>query len=92
MGFYNKKKYTFSIECFEKAVELEPADATLNDHLGDAYWRSGRKLEAKFQWERSLKLEPAEKERARIEVKLLKGPDEPAVVKAESEQPLPNRP
>ena len=50
------------------------------------------KLEAKFQWERSLKLEPAEKERARIEVKLLKGPDEPAVVKAESEQPLPNRP
>ena len=91
-AYYRLGRYELAIYFLEKAVELEPADATLNDHLGDAYWRSGRKLEAKFQWERSLKLEPAEKERARIEVKLLKGPDEPAVVKAESEQPLPNRP
>lgn len=91
-AYYRLGRYELATYFLEKAVELEPADPTLNDHLGDAYWRSDRKLEAKFQWERSLKLEPAEQERARIEVKLLKGPDEPAVVKAESEQPLPNRP
>lgn len=91
-AYYRLGRYELATYFLEKAVELEPGDPTLNDHLGDAYWRSGRKLEAKYQWERSLKLEPAEQERARIEVKLLKGPDEPAVVQAESDRPLPNRP
>ena len=31
-----------------------PNDATLNDHLGDAYWKSGRKQEANSQWKRVL--------------------------------------
>ena len=91
-AYYRLGRYELAIYFLEKAVELEPGDPTLNDHLGDAYWRSGRKLEAKYQWERSLKLEPAEQQRAQIEVKLLKGPDEPAVVQAESDQPLPHRP
>ena len=91
-AYYRLGRYELAVYFLEKAVELEPGDPTLNDHLGDAYWRSGRKLEAKYQWERSLKLEPAEQQRARIEVKLLKGPDEPAVVQAESDQPLPHRP
>ncbi|WP_394705828.1 tetratricopeptide repeat protein [uncultured Hyphomonas sp.] len=91
-AYYRLGRYELAIYFLEKAVELEPGDPTLNDHLGDAYWRSGRKLEAKYQWERSLRLEPAEQERARIEVKLLRGPDEPAVVQAESDQPLPHRP
>ena len=91
-AYYRLGRYELATYFLEKAVELEPGDPTLNDHLGDAYWRSGRKLEAKYQWERSLKLEPAEQQRARIEVKLLKGPDEPAVVQAESDQPLPHRP
>ena len=30
-----------------------PYDPVINDHLGDAYWRVGRQLEAKFQWERA---------------------------------------
>ncbi len=29
-------------------------DATINDHLGDAYWTDGREREARFQWQRSL--------------------------------------
>jgi Flp pilus assembly protein TadD len=31
-------------------VLLRPNDPEINDHLGDAYWRAGRKLEARFQW------------------------------------------
>ena len=46
----------------ERAVELKPEDPTINDHLGDAYWRVGRTLEAQFQWAhaRDLKPEPDE--------------------------------
>jgi len=91
-AYYRLGRYELATYFLEKAVELEPGDPTLNDHLGDAYWRAGRKLEAKYQWERSLKLDPAEQERARIEVKLLKGPDAPVLVQAESEPPPPNRP
>ncbi|MEZ6011802.1 MAG: tetratricopeptide repeat protein [Hyphomonas sp.] len=91
-AYYRLGRYELATYFLERAVELEPGDPTLNDHLGDAYWRTDRKLEAKYQWERSLKLDPAEQERARIEVKLLKGPDAPVVVQAESEAPLPHRP
>ena len=35
-----------------------PNDATLNDHLGDAYWKSGRKQEANSQWKRVLIIDP----------------------------------
>ncbi|MFZ4542198.1 MAG: tetratricopeptide repeat protein, partial [Rickettsiales bacterium] len=35
-----------------------PDDATVNDHLGDAYWRVGRKTEARYQWERALNFKP----------------------------------
>ncbi|MCF8502258.1 MAG: hypothetical protein K9H11_17465, partial [Rhodospirillum sp.] len=31
-------------------------DPTINDHLGDAYWMVGRRLEARYQWERALGL------------------------------------
>ena len=37
---------------------LSPAEATINDHLGDAYWRTGRNLEAQYQWRRALTLNP----------------------------------
>jgi len=34
---------------------------TINDHLGDAYWRIGRTLEAKFQWAHARDLKPEPK-------------------------------
>ena len=42
----------------EKAIDLKPSDPTINDHLGDAYWKVGRKLEAKFQWNHARDLSP----------------------------------
>ena len=42
----------------EKAVSILPDDATLNDHLGDAYWKSNRRDEAVSQWKRVLILDP----------------------------------
>jgi hypothetical protein len=31
-------------------VTLKPDDPVIHDHLGDAYWKTGRFLEAQFQW------------------------------------------
>lgn len=59
-----------AIEDLERAAEMEPSDATITGHLGDAYWQSGRKLEAAHQWRRALVLGPDQFEQARIEARL----------------------
>ena len=65
-------------------MELKPDDPVINDHLGDAYWRIGRKLEAKYQWQQSLTLKPDNDLVATIDKKLKDGlPDAPAT-KAEN--------
>jgi len=50
---YRRGEYQAAVPHLEKAIELLPYDPVINDHLGDAYWRVGRKLEARFQWERA---------------------------------------
>lgn len=59
-----------AIKWLEKAAELESRNATINDHLGDAYWATGRRREAVFQWRRALTLDPEPAESPRIEAKL----------------------
>jgi hypothetical protein len=54
-------------------VELRPEDPTLNDHLGDAFWRVKREREARFQWEQALTLKPEPEEAEKIQRKLAKG-------------------
>jgi Flp pilus assembly protein TadD len=62
-----------AVPLLERAVQLAPADATLNDHLGDAYWRAGRKNEARFQWQRALISNPEPDQVAPITAKLKNG-------------------
>lgn len=62
-----------AISWLEKAAELESRNATINDHLGDAYWAAGRQAEARFQWRRALGLETAPGETGRIEAKMRDG-------------------
>lgn len=59
-----------AIEDLERAAEMEPTDPTITGHLGDAYWQTGRKLEATHQWRRALVLKPDQFEQARIEARL----------------------
>ena len=58
---YQSGDYKRAVPELERAVQLRPNDATINDHLGDAYWKVGRKLEARFQWDKvkSMKLDAA---------------------------------
>jgi Flp pilus assembly protein TadD len=55
-----------------KAVELNPVDAEVNAHLGDAFWQAGQQLQANYQWQRALTLKPDAKLQAELEGKLHK--------------------
>jgi hypothetical protein len=57
----------------KKAVELKPGDPTINDHLGDAYWQVGRKIEAGYQWNRALTFKPDKDQIPLIRAKLKNG-------------------
>ena len=59
-----------AVRLLERAVELEAGDATINGHLGDAYWEAGRRLEAIYQWRRALNLKPDAEEKERLENRL----------------------
>jgi tetratricopeptide (TPR) repeat protein len=61
----------------EQAVELEPAEADINDHLGDVYLKAGRRLEARYQWQRVLTLDADLALRSAVAAKLAANPDEP---------------
>lgn len=53
-ALYKLGRYEESVVHMERAAELMAVDPVVNDHLGDAYWAVGRKLEAEFQWKRAL--------------------------------------
>jgi Flp pilus assembly protein TadD len=79
-AFFRMGDFKKAVEKLEQAVELEAGDPEINNHLGDAYWRVGRKDEAIFQWRRVLTLNPDAKVKANAEAKLASdlGPDGPA--------------
>ena len=54
----------------QRAAELAPEDPTINAHLGDVYWAAGRRLEARYQWERALTLKPEPAEAAKLRARL----------------------
>ncbi len=43
-----------AIVTLENAVSAEPGEPTINEHLGDAYWTVGRRLEARYAWRAAL--------------------------------------
>ncbi|HEY1095640.1 MAG TPA: tetratricopeptide repeat protein [Alphaproteobacteria bacterium] len=57
MGYFKE-----AVPYLEESVQFLPADAVINDHLGDAYWQVGREQEARFQWERALKNSEGQKD------------------------------
>jgi Flp pilus assembly protein TadD len=69
-----------AVKTLERAVELTPEDASVNGHLGDAYWAAGRKLEATYQWRRALTFNPEPDDVAKLEAKLQSGGRQSAVI------------
>jgi tetratricopeptide (TPR) repeat protein len=46
--------YAAAIATFERAVAGDPGESSINEHLGDAYWAVGRRIEARFAWAAAL--------------------------------------
>ena len=68
-GYYLTGDLPRAIELLERAAQGEPADTTINEHLGDAYYRAGRRIEARFAWKAALVYaEPREAERLRAKI------------------------
>lgn len=51
---YRIGEYDQAVEVLERAAALAPYHMVINDHLGDAYWQVGRRLEAHYMWRRAL--------------------------------------
>ena len=43
-----------AVRTIQLAIELEPDNSEIIDHLGDIYYKIGRKKEAIYEWERAL--------------------------------------
>lgn len=72
-AYYRLGDYKKAVEKLEEAIELEAGDPDINNHLGDAYWRIGRRDEAEFQWKRVLTLDPDVKMKTEVATKLASG-------------------
>lgn len=68
-------RYDEAVSYLERANVLMPYDPTVNDHLGDVYWKVGRLTESRYQWQRALDYDPEPGDQALIERKLRYGLD-----------------
>jgi tetratricopeptide (TPR) repeat protein len=58
---YRMGRYDEAVEQLELSASLKPYNSVINDHLGDAYWKVGRRLEAKYMWQRAVDYIPDNK-------------------------------
>jgi tetratricopeptide (TPR) repeat protein len=76
---YKLGNYEEAVKHLERAVSLScgdhqcSSDPVINDHLGDAYWQVGRRIEARFQWSHARDSKPEPEELVKIERKLAEG-------------------
>ena len=53
-GAFCAEKRPEAIRLLERAAESEPADPAINEHLGDAYYKAGRRVDARYAWAAAL--------------------------------------
>jgi Tfp pilus assembly protein PilF len=47
---YRAGDYERAIAALERARSLEPVFPEISEHLGDAYWAAGRRIDARYAW------------------------------------------
>lgn len=52
--YYVRGNLPKAIETLERAVQGQPDEPTINEHLGDAYWAAGRRIDARYAWRAAL--------------------------------------
>ena len=69
---FKRGKIDQAITTLQQAAQKDPQQAEIQEHLGDALYRSGRHYEARFAWNASLATAEDETE-ARVKAKLTSG-------------------
>jgi tetratricopeptide (TPR) repeat protein len=69
-AYFVEGDFENAVKHLETAVATVPGDPTINDHLGDAYWKLGREREARFRWQAALDSNPSADQRKTIEAKM----------------------
>ncbi len=72
-AFYRLGRYDEAAKTLEAAVLLVPGDPTINEHLGDALWKAGHRMDARFQWNHALTFATDGSDKTEIEQKLKNG-------------------
>jgi Flp pilus assembly protein TadD len=61
-----------AIATLSRAAAGDPAQSEIHEHLGDALYKSGRRIEARFSWQAAL-INAQDKAKSRLERKLEAG-------------------
>lgn len=61
-----------ALPLLEHAAAADPGEPTINEHLGDVYWASGRRLEARYAWRAAL-IGAEDKDKSRLDTKIADG-------------------
>jgi Flp pilus assembly protein TadD len=62
-----------AIALLERATESEPTIAEIGEHLGDAYWAAGRRIDARYAWRAAL-VQAEDGDAKRLSTKIEFGP------------------
>ena len=71
----NQGKVDEAIETLNRAAAADPGQGEIREHLGDALYSAGRRLEARFAWRAALATTEEADAKARIESKIERGLD-----------------
>ncbi|MFL6757001.1 MAG: tetratricopeptide repeat protein [Sphingomicrobium sp.] len=71
-ALFKRGRLNEAIETLTRAAAADPAQAEIHEHLGDALFTAGRRIEARFSWQAAM-LTADDKEKSRIESKMEAG-------------------
>lgn len=72
-ALYLQGKIAEAQPLLERAAAADPSEPTINEHLGDIYWATGRQYEARYAWRAAL-VTAENKDRERLKAKIDFGP------------------
>ncbi|NIJ06474.1 tetratricopeptide (TPR) repeat protein [Sphingomonas vulcanisoli] len=61
-----------ALPLLEHAAAADPGEPTINEHLGDIYWATGRRIEARYAWRAAL-VGADDKDKSRLDTKIADG-------------------
>jgi tetratricopeptide (TPR) repeat protein len=66
---YQAGEYAAAAATLEQAVAAVADDPVITEHLGDAYWMVGRRIEARHRWKAALDADPTPERKGTLEAK-----------------------